>query len=222
MTRSANGPYALPVPNGPAAPEPEGASTMDGPNSSPDSDQQLSQPDRSLLALVQGYAAANDIECEQPDERSLAVVLPGKHKLKTTVLLVIGHQSVTVNAFVIRQPDENHAAFYRWLLERNRRTYGVAFALDRLGDVYLVGHVAKAGLDEAELDRLLGSVLETADGAFDSLLELGFSSAIRREWRWRLSRGESTRNLEAFRHLVDPPDRRQGAQAPVVRQDDDS
>jgi hypothetical protein len=48
---------------------------------------------------------------------------------------------------------------------------------------------------------LLGAVLEAADESFDVLLELGFSTAIRREWQWRLSRGESTDNLRAFRHL---------------------
>ena len=34
------------------------------------------------------------------------------------------------------------------------------------------------------------------------LLELGFADAIRREWAWRVSRGESLANLEAFKHLV--------------------
>ncbi len=38
-----------------------------------------------------------------------------------------------------------------------------------------------------------------ADESFNTILELGFSSAIRKEWEWRISRGESTRNLEAFR-----------------------
>ena len=51
----------------------------------------------------------------------------------------------------------------------------------------------------------MGSVLEYADGSFNTILELGFASAIRREWQWRVSRGESTANLAAFAHLADPP-----------------
>jgi len=31
----------------------------------------------------------------------------------------------------------------------------------------------------------------------------GFLESMRREWRWRVERGESTRNLEAFRHLLE-------------------
>ena len=53
--------------------------------------------------------------------------------------------------------------------------------------------------DDDELDRLLGAVLTTADESFNTILELGFASSIRKEWEWRNLRGESTRNLEAFR-----------------------
>ena len=50
---------------------------------------------------------------------------------------------------------------------------------------------------------MLGTVLEASDSDFNAILERGFADAIRREWAWRTSRGESVRNLEAFRHLID-------------------
>ena len=43
-----------------------------------------------------------------------------------------------------------------------------------------------------EVDRLLGSVLTYADESFNTILELGFASSIRKEWEWRISRGEPT------------------------------
>ena len=46
-------------------------------------------------------------------------------------------------------------------------------------------------------------MLEAADGDFNTLLELGFASSIRREYAWRSSRGESVANLQAFAHLFD-------------------
>ena len=98
-------------------------------------------------------------------------------------------------------------AVYRWLLERNRRMYAIAYALDHLGDIYLVGRINRHALTNDELDRVLGTILENADGHFNALLEMGFESAIRREWAWRESRGESLANLEAFRHLVNNPER---------------
>jgi hypothetical protein len=34
------------------------------------------------------------------------------------------------------------------------------------------------------------------------MLEIGFGSAIRREWHWRVKRGEPLDNLKAFQHFV--------------------
>ncbi|SCE22063.1 YbjN domain-containing protein, partial [Streptomyces sp. OspMP-M43] len=112
---------------------------------------------------------------------------------------------LSLNAFVVRHPDENDADVHRWLLERNLRLFGVSYAIDSLGDVYLVGKLPLAVVTPEELDRLLGVVLEAADGAFNTLLELGFARSIRKEYAWRVARGESTRNLDAFRHLTRRP-----------------
>jgi hypothetical protein len=133
---------------------------------------------------------------------ALTADLPGERKLKTTVTLTVGPQSVHVHAFVARHPDENHEQVYRWLLERNLKMYGVAFAVDHLGDIHLDGKVPLHAITPTEVDRLLGAVLEYADSSFNTILELGFSSAIRKEWAWRIARGEPTWNLAAFRHLA--------------------
>lgn len=142
------------------------------------------------------------LDYESPAPGTYVVSLPGTRKLSTTCQLIVGRHSLSVNAFVIRHPDENEAGVHRWLLERNTRLYGVGFAVDRLGDIYLVGRLPLAAVTPEELDRVLGTVLETADGSFNTLLELGFATAIRKEYAWRTSRGESTRNLEAFTHLT--------------------
>ena len=94
-----------------------------------------------------------------------------------------------------------HEAVYRFLLQRNARLYGVHYTLDRMGDIHLVGRVPLGAVSTDEIDRVLGQVLEAADGDFNTLLELGFASSIRREYAWRSERGESTANLKAFEHL---------------------
>lgn len=130
------------------------------------------------------------------------VVLPGQKKLKTIVGLIPARDSLRVEAFVCRAVEENHEAVYKWLLQRNRRLFGIAYTIDADGDIYLVGQLP-ATLSDDDLDRLLGQVLETADGDFNLLLERGFATAIKREWRWRVDRGENTANLEQFRHMVE-------------------
>ena len=129
------------------------------------------------------------------------VTLPGERKLQTACRLEIGAHALGIHAFVARNPDENHRVVYRWLLERNLKMYGVAFAVDHEGDIYLDGRLPLEAVTPAEIDRLLGAVLTYADESFNTILELGFASSIRKDWAWRDSRGESTRNLEAFTKL---------------------
>lgn len=148
---------------------------------------------------IRGYLADNDIEFTELSDGVFSFSLPGEKKLQTAVRLDVGEHALGVHAFVCRKPDENHERVYRWLLERNLKMYAVAFAVDRLGDIYLDARLPLAAVSAEELDRLLGSVLANADESFNAILELGFASSIRKEWEWRKLRGESTRNLEAFR-----------------------
>ena len=148
--------------------------------------------------------AEHDLEVEETRPGAFVVVLPGERKQRTTCSMTVGEHALTVQAFVARHVDENAEAVYRWLLERNLRMYAVSFAVDHLGDIYLTGRLPLACVTPGEVDRLLGSVLEYADASFNTILELGFGSSITREWAWRTSRGESTANLEAFRHLAPP------------------
>ncbi|MGC9543189.1 YbjN domain-containing protein [Streptomyces sp. UG1] len=151
---------------------------------------------------VEGALKDAELEWESPEPGNYVVKLPGTRKLSTTVSLLIGRHSLSLNAFVIRHPDENEAGVHRWLLERNLKLYGVSYAVDRLGDIYVTAKLPLAAITPDEIDRLLGQVLDAADGAFNTLLELGFASAIRKEYAWRVARGESTRNLDAFTHLT--------------------
>ncbi|MFW5899085.1 MAG: YbjN domain-containing protein, partial [Jiangellaceae bacterium] len=121
---------------------------------------------------------------EESGPGRFSVELPGERKLKTSCSLAVGDHSLTVNAFVARHPDENVEGVYRWLLERNARLSGIAFAVDGSGDIYLVGRLPLEAVTPAEVDRLLGVVLDAADSSFNTILELGFSTAIRREWEW--------------------------------------
>jgi putative sensory transduction regulator len=148
---------------------------------------------------LRAYLEENDLEYDEPSPGQFSFALPGEKKLQTPVRLDVGTHAVAVHAFVCRRPDENHERVYEWLLQRNLKLYGVAFAVDRLGDIYLDARLPLSVLEDDELDRLLGTVLATADDSFNTILELGFASSIRKEWEWRKLRGESTRNLEAFR-----------------------
>jgi len=158
----------------------------------------------SAADVIRQVLTENGLEFSEPTPGVFTADLPGERKLKTAVSLTVGPQAVHVHAFVARHPDENHEAVYRWLLERNLKLYGVAFAIDHLGDIHLDGRVPLHAITPPEVDRLLGAVLEYADSSFNTILELGFASSIRKEYEWRVSRGESTRNLDAFKGWLEP------------------
>jgi hypothetical protein len=157
--------------------------------------------------LIQRVCAERELPCEPSGDSSWVVTLPGTHKLKTVVNLIVGDHALRLEAFVMRRPDENREEVWAWLLRHNARMYGVGFSIDAAGDVYLTGRVSLRSVDEDELDRLLGAILTYADDNFDTLLQLGFGSSIRREWDWRVKRGESLANLQAFADFADPQNR---------------
>jgi hypothetical protein len=155
-----------------------------------------------VCRLIEDVCAERELPCEPTGEHAYVVTLPGQNKLKTACNLIVGEHAMRIEAFIMRQPDENREELWAWLLRRNARMYGVAFAIDGPGDVYLTGRLSLHAVTADELDRLLGSVVTYADEGFNPMLEIGFGSAILREWKWRVARGESLANLAAFEHFV--------------------
>ncbi|MDC5697311.1 YbjN domain-containing protein [Intrasporangium calvum] len=150
------------------------------------------------------YLRSADLEWELGGrDGEYVVTLPGEKKLRTVVSLLVRPRTTSVSAFVIRNPDENHEQFYRTLLRKNLRLTGVAYAIDTDGDVYVRGEIPTDALDAEHLDQFFGVVLAASDEAFNELLALGFLGSMKKEWAWRISRGESTKNLEPFRHLLE-------------------
>lgn len=153
------------------------------------------------LEILRESLADADIQHELLDDSTLLVTVPGEKKLYTNVIFKVSEKTLSINAFVIRKPDQNAEKVHDWLLRHNAANYLLSYAINELGDVYLVGRLPIALVSRDEIDRILGAIHEYCDASFNILLELGFADAIRREWAWRLSRGESVANLEAFKHL---------------------
>jgi hypothetical protein len=144
--------------------------------------------------VIRAVLSDGDLDWEEPTEGVFDIVLPGERKLKTPVRLEVGTHALSMHAFVCRRPDENFEAVYRWMLERNMKMFGVAFALDAVGDIFLDARLPLSVVTPGEVDRLLGSALTYADESFNVLLELGFATAIRKEWQWVRTPAISTRS----------------------------
>ncbi|MFD4368650.1 YbjN domain-containing protein [Rhodococcus sp. NPDC058521] len=163
----------------------------------------MSEVNVDVGATIEAALKERELEFTRKDSAHFVVQLPGENKLETTTLLTVGNHGVRIEAFVCRKADENFEGVYKYLLRRNRRLYGVAYTIDKIGDIYLVGRMSEHSVTGDELDRVLGQILEAADGDFNTILELGFAGSIKREWEWRVSRGESLANLKPFEHLIE-------------------
>lgn len=160
---------------------------------------------RTVEDALQVIAAAlreSELQHEAMGDGAYVVQLPGEHRLKTTCWLTVSTHGLRIEAFVSRRPDENHERVYSYLLTRNSSMFAVAWSIDDNGDIYLSGRLPLAAVDPDVIDQVLGSVLEYSDGTFDQILQLGFGTAIRKEWAWREKRGESMANLAAFKDFV--------------------
>jgi hypothetical protein len=159
----------------------------------------------TAVEVIEAALAEQDLEWQRLDDATFAVALPGEKRLKTACILTVGNHALEIEAFVMRAPDENRERVYEWLLQHNARMYAVAWTIDSAGDVYLVGRLPLSAVSAEEIDRVLGCVLEYADGSFNVLLEMGFGSSIRREWAWRVKNNQPLANLAAFADFAQRP-----------------
>jgi hypothetical protein len=125
------------------------------------------------------------ISHKRASENTWVAELRGERKLSIPVTMTIAGDRLTIESFFMRRPQENKDQFYEMLLRRNARAYGVHFALDTTGDVYLVGQRSTTGLDVDELDRIAGAILTEADGMFDAAIRIGFAAYLEADMAWR-------------------------------------
>ena len=74
----------------------------------------------SLVATIESFLSSQKIDFEKSGQTFL-VTLPGEKKLQTHCALIVGDHSLSINAFVIRKPDENEAAVHHWCMSKNGR-----------------------------------------------------------------------------------------------------
>ena len=136
-------------------------------------------PSRGQLAeLIEGYLKKENLDWEPDGDGSWYIRMDGENKKGISMILRIGDLTLQVESYFIRAPEvERHAEAYKWILQRNMRQY-LRFACDEEGAIHLVGQVPLESVDDEELDRLVGSVLEYQDLNFKPFLEIGFPKAL--------------------------------------------
>ncbi len=113
------------------------------------------------------------------EERRWLVRLRGEEKDITAVWFHLGQRTLHYETYVMPAPEENHAALYEFLLRRNERLNGVAFAIGLEDAIYLRGQLAVGMVTPVELDRVLGTIFATVERFFRPAVRIGYASRFR-------------------------------------------
>lgn len=104
------------------------------------------------------------------------VRMAGEEKDHITIWFTLGQRTLRYEVYVLPAPQENVALVYEAALRRNDKLVGAHFAIGVEDALFLRGELPLTALNEAELDRIIGSLYSYTEAAFPGLLRLAFAS----------------------------------------------
>lgn len=119
------------------------------------------------------------VERDESGEPRWFIRVRGEEKAVFSVWFILRQRSLFVETYVMPAPEEQHAATYEYLLRRNLRMFGMAFAIGDEDAVYLVGSIHNDDVSDAELDRLLGTAYMETEQSFRPAMRLGYASKFK-------------------------------------------
>jgi hypothetical protein len=114
------------------------------------------------------------------DLRRWYVRLQGEEKAVITVWLTLRERTLQYETYFMPAPEENVAACYDYLLRINAKLFGLRFAVGDEDAIYLMGQMPLSAVDEAELDRIVGSAYAYSEQYFAPAMQIGYRSKFRR------------------------------------------
>ena len=136
---------------------------------------------------LEGFAASNPliaaVDRGTSDDTAFGeprwyVRMRGEEKDITTVWLTLGQRTLRYETYVMPAPEENQQAVAELLLRRNDSLVGAHFSIGDEDAIYLRGELPDVAVDEAELDRVLGTIYTAVEANFRPLLRLAFASRL--------------------------------------------
>jgi hypothetical protein len=105
--------------------------------------------------------------------------MAGEEKQTFTVWLTLREYTLHYESYFMPAPEENAELVWEYLLRLNARLFAMRFALGAEDAVYLVGQLPVGAVDEAELDRIVGSVYAYTEQYFRPAMRIGYASTFK-------------------------------------------
>jgi hypothetical protein len=109
-------------------------------------------------------------------ERRWYVRLGGEQKEFTTVWLTLGQRTLRYETYVLPWPPQQAPEVFELVLRRNEQLVGCHYSIGIEDAVFLRGEIAAAGVTEAELDRVIGTLFAEVERTFPTLVRMAFPS----------------------------------------------
>ncbi len=110
----------------------------------------------------------------RPAERRWLVKVSGDEKVAFSIWFHLQQRTLEIETHVAPAPMQRPADFYEYFLHQNHRLKGVSFGIGAEDAVYLRGHLRVSEVDEAQLDRLFGSVYAATEMCFRPAMRIGY------------------------------------------------
>lgn len=142
----------------------------------------LAEHESAISAWLLAFATENPsfeaVDRGEPGEAEPRwyVRLAAEEKGHMTIWFTLGQRTLRYEVYVLPAPAENVAAVYELALRRNSAMVGAHFAIGVEDALFLRGEVPLSWLNEAELDRIIGSLYSYTETAFPALVRLAFAS----------------------------------------------
>src|SRR5829696_1853707 len=102
------------------------------------------------------------------------VRLHGEQKETFGVVFQLGQRTLRYETYLMPAPQERAGELYEHLLRRNLKLYGCQLAIGAEDAVYLVGQLDVRAVDDAELDRVLGTLYLVTEQFFRPAMRIGY------------------------------------------------
>lgn len=96
----------------------------------------------------------------------------------TTVWFDVGDHTVRFEAYLLPKPSSHADEVYRHCLIRNDRAWPATIAIDRRGDLNIVGRIPLAAFDDEHLEQALAAAYEVVELSFRRLIEIGYAPRL--------------------------------------------
>ncbi len=143
----------------------------------------LADYEANIDAWLHGFAADNPLfeAIDRGDPSDSAeprwyVRLQGEEKDHITIWFTLGQRTLRYEVYVLPAPPEHAAEVYELALRRNDKLVGAHFAIGVEDALFLRGELPLSALNEAELDRIVGSLYTYTEQSFPALIRLAFAS----------------------------------------------